>query len=309
MDSNLIIILIFTLILCKPIQLADWTTPQMMKVQGYPGTELMEPFLSRDGKWLFFNSRNVGNNITLHYASLRSPVLSFYMGQLGGDVNGPVPHLDAVASMDNKNNFFWISTRGYPENIQNVMTGRFQNGMVPKASHLPGDFYILPTNDKLWIIMDQEVNEDGSILFFCNAAFKIPPGSEPMFSNISIALRSTNGTYLKHPNAEAIMKNVNNLFGSNLKFAPSSLGVNSNELYFTARRTGDPKISAIYVAKRNGRDDVFGEPVEVPTSTQDRYLEPEAPTISRDGKLMMFNRIDCGSKSCTNINLYSISRA
>jgi len=64
-----------------------------------------------------------------------------------------------------------------------------------------------------------------------------------------------------------------------------------------------------YRWKRNGRDDVFGEPVEVPTSTQDYYLEPEAPTISRDGKLMLFNRIDCVSKSCTDINLYSISRA
>jgi len=309
--KDVIFILIFLFFPLLTLTQIQWTIPKQHTVLGYDyyDSVLMEPFLSRDGYWLFFNSKNVGNNVSLHYARYINESCSQYIGRLRGNANAPVPHLDAVASMDNKNNFFWIGTRDYPENIQNVLYGRFQpDGVIPIANHLTADIYIKPTNKRAWIIMDQEINEDGSILFYCNAAFENNYFEEPVFSNISIAIRATDGSYMKHPNGEKIMEKVNKLYERNIKYAPASVGKDSLELYFTARVPDDKYKSQIFVARRSGRNEPFGDPVLVPTNSSSYYVEPEAPTLSRDGKILIFNRIECEGKTCPYNKLYYINK-
>jgi len=157
--------------------------------------------------------------------------------------------------------------------------------------------------------MDQEINVDGSLLFYVNALFDNPPGPIPLFSNISLAVRNDDGSFSEHPNAIAIMQNVNNVVDpSFLRYAPSSLGIDSLELYFTTR-VNEKVVSGLFVATRDSRDAPFGIPQRIVIPPGGSYIEPEAPTLSADGNLMMFSRIDCPEKQgCNYINIYSLQR-
>jgi len=194
--------------------------------------------------------------------------------------------------MTDQNDFFWVSTRNYPQSYENLQHGIFypENGSIPVAEPVHGDFYI---REPYWIVMDQEINRDGSILFYVNALFGNPPGALPIFSNISLATRNPDGSFTQHPRAIDIMKTVNLVNGAQyLRYGPSSWGTDGLELYFTAR-LNDFIVSALYVAKRTGPDEPFGIPERIVIPVGPTYNEPEAPTISSDGTLMMFSRIDC----------------
>eukprot|EP01012_Entosiphon_sulcatum_P005017 TRINITY_DN12129_c0_g1_i3.p1 TRINITY_DN12129_c0_g1~~TRINITY_DN12129_c0_g1_i3.p1 ORF type:complete len:376 (+),score=69.02 TRINITY_DN12129_c0_g1_i3:91-1218(+) len=291
-----------------------------------PDCSIMEPFLSRDGRFLFFNSENVGNDTALHYATYVSPTVFQYVGRLTGQANGPIPHLDAVPAMDRNSTLYWISTRDYPDNIHNVMTGRFdaQSGGVPVAQHLDGDIYIQPQPPQAeWIVMDQEANEDGSLIFYSNARFALPTAydARPNFSNISVAALTHNSSGFpvratKLPNGSAIMQTVNEYrtpklpANVTLRYSPASHGNDSLELMFAASVDDTfpdpydvpvPIVSGIFVANRTSRTEPFGPltQLNIPIrglfdpQTYFWYTEPEAPTFTPDGKRIYFTRIDC----------------
>jgi len=279
----------------------------------------MEPFIDRTGPYLFWNTRNLGDNITLFWGKLNSMNGVFSVdtiGQLQGYVNGPVPHLDAVPSMDLSHNFYWVSTRNYPQNPQNLMTGVFNYafGGCNNVFHVPGTFYVID-RECCWITMDQEINEDGSMLFYVNAFFPFPPGQIPQFSNISVAIRNpADGSWMEHPRAKEIMATVNNVVDpTQLRYSPSTLGPDSLELYFTVRIPNDPKVSAIFVAKRTSKDEPFGQPERIYSISNPKssnpFLEPEAPTISRDGQTLMYDRLDCLDKyGCNSSHIWFVKR-
>jgi len=311
-----LLILFLSLTLLSAVQLDySWSEPQLFTVLGYPANELEQPFLSRDGQWLFFNSQNTGPDTSLYYALILNSTFAQYMGPMGGEANEPSPHLDAVPSMDVNYHFYWTSTRDYPSIIQNVMTGIFNDdGNVTMAYHLPGNIYFNISTD-LWIVMDLEINANGSILFYVNGAFSIPPGPTPVFSNISIAMKNEDGSFTEHPNAKNIMFSVNNLFGSQyLRFAPSSFGDDGLELYFTCEIPNSDTITGLFVANRASLNDVFGEPRQVFLSNDvnGEWLNPDGASISSDGKTLMFTRIDrCNLTdidTCKQVNIYTMKR-
>jgi len=205
--------------------------------------------------------------------------------------------------------FYWVSTRDYPDNIQNLQHGVFDptTNSVPKASHVEGDFYV-DSPECCWITMDQELNVDGSLLFYVNAFFPFPPGPVPESSNISFAVQNADGTWSEHPRAKEIMASVNNVVSpKSLRYGPSSFDTDALELFFTVR-LDEKVVSGLFVARRNSKNDVYGEPERI-VLPDGEYLEPEAPTLSPDGNLMMFSRLDCSEKyGCQYINIYSMTR-
>jgi len=213
--------------------------------------------------------------------------------------------------MDNNHNFYWVSTRDYPGNPENLMTGVFDYimGGSNNVFHVPGTFYVIG-EECCWITMDQEINEDGSLLFYVNAFFPFPPGQIPQFSNISVAIRNPDdGSWMEHPRAKEILATVNNVVDPiQLRYSPASLGPDSLELYFTVRIPNDTSVSGLFVAKRTSKDDPFGAPERI-FMPPGPYLEPEAPTISKDGQTLMFNRLDCiGKYGCNASNIYVMNR-
>jgi len=135
--------------------------------------------------------------------------------------------------MDDDYNFVWVSTRNYPQDFENLQHGVFDQVTrnIPVATLVHGTFYI---RELIWIVMDQEINRDGSLLFYVNAHFANPPGEIPLFSNISLAIHNPDGSYREHPNAVEIMYWINNYIPSQyLRYGPSSLGTQGLELFFT----------------------------------------------------------------------------
>ena len=134
--------------------------------------DAMEPFISLDGNTLFFNSLNSGGNTNLYYATKVNDSTFNYVGLVAGTYDPSPNHLDAVASHDSLNNFFWTSLRGYPSPMENLHRGIYSGGNVSNITRVYGDFNIYNFNYPFgWLIMDAAINYQGNLLYFCNAKF------------------------------------------------------------------------------------------------------------------------------------------
>ncbi|MBN2158552.1 MAG: PD40 domain-containing protein [Spirochaetes bacterium] len=270
----------------------EFSNPQKVTINGYAG-HAMEPFVTRAGTgYLFFNSLNDGNDTSLYYAVWVDDVTFTSQGKIN-NVNGSPPHLDAVASMDTSNNFYYISTRNWPIEIRNVYTGTFAAGTVtpnPPLS-LDGDFYISDPGG--WIIMDCEISPDGNHLYFVNAHFS--GGSVPDRSNIGIAEYSAPNTFNKAIGNETVMAAVNT--NNCLEYAPC-ISDNGLELFFT-RLDLCTAVSEILVAKRADASDPFGEPARIGAISG--FVE--APSLTADGKTLYYHMNDGGVYT-----IYKVSR-
>ena len=216
----LILILIFYRVIVQPEITDLFINPTPVIINGYD-FDCMEPFISSDGKFLFFNSLNDGKNTSLLYASYINDTYFEFKGQIN-NVNGIYPHLDAVPSMDN-NNFFFITTRDYPNNFENLMKGIFDNGTINNLTRVNGDFYIKKSG---WLIMDAEISRDGNYLFVVNSFFLGLP--IPFISEIRIT-QKINNSFLTLLNNKKIMRNINLHYAN---YAPS-LSNDGNILSFT----------------------------------------------------------------------------
>jgi hypothetical protein len=89
---------------------ASFSNPQPVTIVGYD-QDAMEPFLTRDGNFLFFNNSNDPHvDTNLYWASKVDDLTFQFQGEIRG-VNSTA--LDGVASMDVSDNFYFISTRSY----------------------------------------------------------------------------------------------------------------------------------------------------------------------------------------------------
>lgn len=252
----------------------EFANEQKVNIRGYAGNA-MEPFISRNGPYLFWNSLNDGKDTSIFYAQKIDDVNFQLVGKVN-NINGEPPHLDAVASMDKDGNFYWVSTRNYPRIFENYLNGKFHNGSVTEIAPVDGDFYIRKLG---WIIMDAEISPDGSSLFFVNAKFTGQPG--PVESDIGIALKIKD-KFIKDPHSDYLLRNINTR--DYLEYAPSTTA-DGLELFFTRLKQNETKI---YVAKRKSTSEPFGKPelVDIKGSI------PEAPSITPDGKNLYYHKKD-----------------
>ncbi len=251
----------------------EFSNPQKVTLNGYTG-HAMEPFITRDDSALFFNSLNDGQDTSLYYATRVSDIEFTAQGKING-VNGTPPHLDAVASMTTGNRFYWVSTRDYPANFHNLMSGDYAAGTVTGISRVDGDFYIeIPG----WIVMDAEVSPDGQNLYYVNAFFTGAPF--PALSDIGVATLS-GGSFIKLANTDGIMANVNTC--DCLEYAPS-ISADGLELFFTRLKFSIGRVE-ILVAKRSSVTEPFGMPERI--NVQDGFVE--APSLSGDGKRLYYH--------------------
>ena len=255
----------------------EFSNPVKVAINGHT-THAMEPFITRNGSYLFFNSLNDGINTSLYYASMGGNDYTFNLaGEING-VNGTPPHLDAVASMDTGGNFYFVSVRNYPSDYMNFFTGNFSNGTVTGLQALPGNFYIESPG---WLIMDAEISPDGNDLYYVNAHFN--SGPVPELSDIGVAHNSS-GSFIVDANSTEIMTNVNT--GNHLEYAPS-ISSDGLELYFT-RLNLCLLTSEILVAKRNSVSESFGIPERI--GVMSGFVE--APSLSSDGNTLYYHRKD-----------------
>lgn len=252
---------------------------QPVRIEGY-ADEAMEPFLSRDGRFLFFNTRNdPGANTNIHFAEASSPEARdsefIYRGILGGTVSYA---LDGTPTMSADGRFCFVSPRDYRRALITVYCGTFDgervNGVQPQST--------LPAERLGRLIFDVELASDGQTMIFAEGTFS--DDDAPDDADLYLAVPGKRG-FIRSPDSAKILANVNT---DNLEYAPS-LSADGLDLYFT-RVTGiwlfrKPRI---FHARRNGLDAPFGKPVQI--EAIEGFVE--GPSIAADNTLYFHRRLE-----------------
>jgi hypothetical protein len=246
--------------------------PEPVRIEGY-ADDAMEPFLSRDGKFLFFNTRNdPGSNTNIHVAEATDNGF-VYRGVLHGTISFD---LDAVPTMAADGRFCFVSPRDYRRTRVSVLCGAFDGTKVNKTAPQVA----LATDRFGRIIFDVELSADGKMMIYAEGGFS--GGAVPDDADLHLAMLGPNG-YERLAEGKKILANVNT---SDLEYAPA-LSQDGLELFFT-RPSGiwpfsQPKI---FRATRTSDDQPFARPVQL---KMDGFVE--GPTLATDGTLYFHKRV------------------
>jgi len=259
--------------------LAEFEPPVDVIIEGYDG-HAMEPFISRDGAWLFFNNRNKPADQTdIHYASRISQTRFAYAGILSG---ADSKRLDGVPSMDRSGRFYFVSARAYGQTRNTLWRGNFSAQGLDAVEQLRGD---APRRKPFWINIDAEISPDGETLYFVESRARLFGGVKS--ADIYVAHRDPTGAFIRPENHAALFSAVNT---DKLEYAPS-VTADQLTLYFTradlkALRTGDLNGFATLVATRTDRDFPFSKPVRIDVIKG----HSEAPALSPDECALYFHQ-------------------
>ncbi|MCK6650295.1 MAG: T9SS type A sorting domain-containing protein [Bacteroidia bacterium] len=247
-------------------------------------TDAMEPHLSPDGNALFFNSLNDGITTSLFYGGKINDSTFQLVGAVPIVNQTTTPRLDAVASLDTANNFYWVSTRNYPFDFDNLHRIRFLQSGYTNFGRVHGNFYIYSPG---WLIMDAAISHYGEQLIYCNAYFNNCTGV-PCKAALGIADKINDSTFNKTANSGAIMAALNDT-ANYIVYAPQLTG-DGLELYFTRLAHANTN-TEICVATRNNVSDPFGTPTVLISSPGNL---PEAATISTDKSKIYYHKKEGG---------------
>jgi WD40-like Beta Propeller Repeat len=246
----------------------------------------MEPFVSRDGRYLFFNNRNDPALDTDLYWAERIDGLTF---RSLGPLPGANSHdLDAVASLDLSGNFYLVSSRDYAATGALIHRGRFRDGRVDGVTVVQG--LASPTHPGF--NFDAEISADGARLYYVESR----RGEHR--SRLALADRQGGG-FVRDAKSDDILRQVN---GEGMVYAPA-ISADGLELFFTRAAPSfvvllDPP--RIYEARRRSADLPFGPPVQIAAVKG----FAEAPTISPDGLSLYYHALVEG-----RFRLYRVTRA
>jgi hypothetical protein len=241
----------------------------------------MEPALSRDGRYLFFNNSNdAAVNTNLHWAERIDDLTFQYKGEIGG-VNTTA--LEGVPSMDRDNSFYFVSTRSYDQTSSTLYRGTFAGGSLSGIELVPGVSAQVPGK----VNFDAEISPDGHTLYFVDSQFG---AKGPVTADILIAEKS--GTSFTRVTNGAIMGAINT---GALEYAPA-ISASGLELFFT-RLVGDSPV--IFTAWRSSTTEPFGAPQRI--DAINGFVE--APSLSADEKSLYYHK-----KEGALFVLYRVSR-
>ncbi len=270
---------------------------------GFGGTPISteEPFLSRDGRFLFFNSGRYENNKDLYYAEWINEEW-LYRGSLGPGVNS-VKDVQGNPTMDSSMNFFYIES----STSSMVRFAVFQpgKGTLKSIKDLKG----IPKR-KIQLLkqlltgnMGVEVSDDGKYLYFSRATwrFRYFKVGIILASNILFATK-INGKYVyNEAEAKRIMTNINTM---DFEYA-ASISKDGLELFFTRLacdfiKKGLP-CSKIMRATRKDITSPFGLPKLIQSIGYSDFVE--GPAISSNGKELYYHK-----KVGNKFRIFKVSR-
>ncbi len=182
--------------------------PVEIVIEGYDG-DAMEPFISRDGRYLFFNSDHSVGQKDMYYAR-RVDGNRFEFVRALDEINTEA--VDGVPTMDAANRFYFVSTKNYkPPHMASAYSAAFYDGRVTGVAPMTGISLRKPG----WVNMDVEISADGQTLYFSNAWFG--DGAPPTRSFLAYA-RKKDGRFVKVPGSSGIFKTIN---ADDLVYAPA----------------------------------------------------------------------------------------
>jgi hypothetical protein len=248
-------------------------SPQRVNIRGYEG-DAMEPFITKDGRYLLFNNRNdPRTNTNLHFAERVEDLTFTYRGELEG-VNTAA--LEGVPSVDRLGNLFFISPRSYKETLSTLYRGRCTDGEVSDVQLVAG----VSRRQPGIVTFDAEIAADGDTLFIVDGRFT--GGEVPETADIAIAVRD-GMRFQRLPSGSDLLKNVNT---AALEYAPAVSG-DLLELFFTRLdRSGGLTRTVILRAARGSTEAPFGMPEHLSSITG--FVE--APTLSSDARSLYYHK-------------------
>ncbi len=249
-------------------------------INGYSG-DAMEPFITKDEKYLFFNSLTGDNEKDLFYAEKVNDTVFNFKGEIQG-VN--TAYVDANPTMDSMNNFYFISTRNLDNGNKTLFCGTFNNGTVSGLKEVNGTINI---STPFWINMGVEITEDGNTMFVSNAKFNIGDNF-PNEGDIRFAVK--NGSDFNIPDNESdILKNINNDYS--IQYA-GEISADGSELFYSQVTLSNPPVFKLFYSKKNQSTGVFEPPVTITEPFKDdKNAFVEAPSLSKDGKRLYYHKL------------------
>jgi hypothetical protein len=247
--------------------------------------DAMEPFISPDGNYLFFNNLNDGVNTKLYYATKTTDSTFNYVGELNGANQITTPYLDAVADMDSLNNFYWTSTRDYPVELDNLFHGTFNTGNITSIGRVRGNFN---KSSPGWLVMDHGISYDGQLLYYNNARFDNNNCQGPCETEIGIALKVNDSTFNQIPNSNFILQNVND---TNFIYYAPCISSDNLELYYTRYPKDTITLTTLFeicVAVRSSPIDTFSIPIVLFSELISDMIE--APTLTADKQIIYYHK-------------------
>ena len=250
----------------------EFVNPQSVTIMGYQG-HAMEPFISRDGRYLLFNNLNdPSENTDLHWAE-RVTALSFrYGGKIEG-VNGTL--LEGVPTLDRNGMLYFVSTRSYDKTLSTIYRAKFEGGRATGVELVEGVSLKRPGV----VNFDVEISPDGQFLYGVDG--DLTGGPVPKTADLFVARRVGN-RFERLPNSAQIMANINT---PDLEYA-AAISSDGLELFFT-RMTGNffSRRLTIEHATRNSADAPFSPSRTIRAITG--FVE--APTVTGDGKALYYH--------------------
>jgi len=244
-----------------------------LAITGYDGIA-MEPFVSRDGKFLLFNNSNdPGTDTNLHFAR-RVDDLHWTYGGLVAGANSAM--LEGTPTMDRSGRLFFVSLRSYAQTSCTVHSAQFDgvaSGVQLVDSicrHEPGV-----------VNFDVDIDPSGTVLTFVDSHF----ASNGLPQDATLMMARWNGTqFVRSADSATILAAVN--AGTALQYAPA-LSADHLTLWFT--RLASPSgrdLPQIWRARGSSETVPFDAPVRI-DGLGDLV---EAPAPSADEKLLYFHR-------------------
>jgi hypothetical protein len=249
--------------------------PERVVVRDYIG-EMMEPFLSRDGRLLFFNTRDDRPEHTDLLVAARIDARTF---RCLGPVRGAnSPSLDAVPSLDRTGRLYFVSTRAYDTSLNTLYFGRFAQAQVSGVRALDG----LAAPEPGRVMFDAEISADGRSLYFVDGRF-ILGRSIPWDADLFVARRYSEGRFARDGRSARLFARLNT---DALEYAPA-ISADERELFFTRASRMPFAQPSIWRATRPAVGVPFSAPAKLSIAG---FVE--APSIAPDGSVYFHRRED-----------------
>lgn len=259
-----------------------------------------EPFVTRDGRFLFFNTGEKENHKDLHFAEWRDGRWR-YRGEVGPGVN-TADKVEGNPTMDAAGNFFYVDSGA--------------EAMVRAAQFDPQTGTLGPRRDVAGVPtrvvkpfryfegnMGVEVSPDGDTLYLSRATWKMNAFWLGMLTGADILfVQRRNGEYVyDEARVKAVMDNINT---PDLEYA-ESISADGRELFFVRLAAADLKKgkirSQILRATRADASGPFNAPEPITAIGSEDFVE--APSISPDGRELFYHKRE-GEK----FRIYKVTR-
>ncbi len=270
MKFILLVLIVCAVAACAVVQ----STPRVSTVEiaGYAGIA-MEPFVSRDGRYLLFNNSNDPSvNTDLFYAEREDDFHYKFIGPLV-EINGPA--LEGTATMDSAQNLYFVSTRSYAQTACTVYQARFNAGQVSAVKLVKS----ICRSEPGIVNFDVDIDASGRLMTFVDSRFN-PISQLPEAAELVMA--AWNGSeFVRLKNSAALLAAVN--IGA-LQYAPA-LSKDQLTLWFT-RLESLSGLPQIWRAQR----DTASQPFSAAVRVEGLGEFVEGPALSADERLLYFHR-------------------